>query len=445
MLKKEKKIKLNRSETEFLPALLEVTETPPAPLGHCLLWLICFLLLATITWAIIGQVDEISVAPGKIIPTGYVKVIQAEDKGTVKKILVSEGQRVKKGDLIMSLDSTISAADVANLSKNIGYLKLEIDRLRAEKEGVAYHPQAYAGVASEDLLLQANLYQTRYQEYQAKIAATEDEIKQNLIALKKAQDSLGKVRMLYGIAKKKEETTKKLVEQDAVGSFQLMDYQARRVELEEEVVSLENEAAKLALAVQQSREGLNNLQAERQKEIMDKLIDDHNKLQILLEEQKKAQERERYAQILAPVNGRVNQISVHTIGAVVTPAQSLMVIVPAGVSLEIEALVDNKDIAFIKVGQKAEIKIDAFNFQKYGTIPAQVTKISPDSLEDKNRGLVYKVNLKMEKESIIVNGQAVYFTPGMTVSAEIKTKKKHVIEYFLDPFKRYQSEALRER
>lgn len=122
-----------------------------------------------------------------------------------------------------------------------------------------------------------------------------------------------------------------------------------------------------------------------------------------------------------------------------------MAVVPEDASLEVEAWVANRDIGFVKPGQRAEIKIETFSFQKYGTIGADVVEISPDAIEDKEKGRVYRVALKLDKDNVLVNDKEVYLAPGMTVSAEIKIKQKRIIEFFLDPFRQYQSEALRER
>jgi hemolysin D len=159
----------------------------------------------------------------------------------------------------------------------------------------------------------------------------------------------------------------------------------------------------------------------------------------------KAEIRATSRTILAPVDGVVQQLAVHNIGAVVTPAQDLMVIVPQNGALEVEALLENKDIGFVEVGQSTEIKIDTFPFTKYGTIAGQVVDLSNDAVSDEQRGLVYKMRVAMDRSEIDVNGRRVRLSPGMSVSVESKTGTRRLIEYFLSPLLRFADESVRER
>ncbi|MEM5770188.1 MAG: HlyD family type I secretion periplasmic adaptor subunit, partial [Bacillota bacterium] len=193
-------------------------------------------------------------------------------------------------------------------------------------------------------------------------------------------------------------------------------------------------------------ETLNGIVRERDTDIMTKLVDDRRQLQAIEEELSKAKEKNRLSTITSPIAGTVQQLAVHTVGGVVTPAQALMLIVPDGAQMEIEAWVANKDIGFIFAGQNAEIKVETFNFQKYGTLDASLVEISSDAVEDKEKGLVYRALLRTNVDNFsLATGRTVYLSPGMAVTAEIKTRQKRIIEYFMDPFIKYRSEGLRER
>ena len=149
--------------------------------------------------------------------------------------------------------------------------------------------------------------------------------------------------------------------------------------------------------------------------------------------------------LVAPVAGSVQQLAIHTVGGVVTPAQPLMVIVPKDNPLEVEAFVENKDIGFVNAGQEAEVKIETFQYTKYGTLHAKVTNVSHDAINDEKRGLIYAARIKMERATIEVDGKRLNLSPGMAVTVEVKTGKRRVIEYFLSPFLQYKEESLRER
>lgn len=444
-LNKKLKAQQSKEETEFLPAALEVVETPPSPIGRMVLWTLFILVSLTLAWAILGNVDEVAVAPGKIIPVGNVKVVQAEDKGVIKTICVKDGQKVKQGELLLELDTTFTAADVTRIRKEIAYYNLELDRLIAEQQELPFVPQKSTDIEDKDIDFQIKLYQSRLAEYQVKLLAANSSLKQNEANLTSARANYQKSVSLYDIAKEKERRIEQLVSENAIATFVLFDHRAKRLELEQEIAAKTAEIAGLEWAIVQSQQSVSAIRAERNRDIATKMVEDRKQLQVNQEELKKAQEKDRLSRITAPIDGRVCQLAVHTVGGIVTSAQPLLEIVPEDTELQVEAWVANKDIGFIQQGQQAEAKVETFSFQKYGTIGAKVVDISPDAVEDKEKGRVYRVLMSIDKNSFNVNNREVALTPGMTASGEIKIRQKRIIEFFLDPFRQYQSEALRER
>ena len=444
-IEEKTKNELNKDEYEFLPAALEVVETPPSPLGRSVLWLLFIFILIVVIWVMVGQVDEVAIAPGKIIPTGNVKTIQAEDKGVVKGIFVKDGQKVSKGELLIELDTTITAADVARIKREVAYYSLEIDRLLAEQSGSSFIPQQYPSLDPKDIAYQQNLYQTRLAEYNTKLLMAKALVMQNEADLATTKAGYKKQVELFAIAKEKEDLLLRLAQEDASTTFVVLDYQAKRIEIEEDINAQASEINRKQWNLIQAQEQLNSIVAERNKDISTSLMEDRKQLSIYSEELKKAEEKDRLSKIVAPIDGRVAQLSIHTVGGVVTEAQPLLEVVPEDAVLQVEAFVANKDIGFVSIGQSAEVKIETFNFQKFGTVDATVVEISPDAIEDKEKGRVYRVVLEIDKNSFDVNGKEVALSPGMTATGEIKIRQKRIIEFFLDPFKQYQSEALRER
>jgi hemolysin D len=185
--------------------------------------------------------------------------------------------------------------------------------------------------------------------------------------------------------------------------------------------------------------------AETRRATLDVLNLAEQKVASLSQDLVKAENRGRLMRLTAPVGGTVQQLAVHTVGGVVTPAQALLVIVPGDNPLEIEAFVENKDIGFVRAGQMAEVKVETFPFTKYGTLHGKVMQVSSDAIQDEKRGLVYAARVKLEKTTLKVDGKTVNLTPGMAVTVEIKTGKRRVIEYFLSPLMQYGDESLRER
>lgn len=438
--------KLSREEIEFLPAALEIVETPPSPLGRLIIWSLISLFVIALVWACIGQVDEVAVAPGKVIPSGYTKTIQSFDTGVVRTIHVKNGSRVQPGDVLIELDTTFTAADLARQIKEQAYYKLEVARLLAEQQGLAFVPSPDLGASSQDIQYQIQLYKSRQDEYQAKLAAAEQAVRQAEAALTTIQATREKLSQQLEISSEQENKMKELVDIGGIGKFQYLEYRKERIGIQQDLAAQTSELVKANHTLLQSIETLNNVKGEHDRDIMQKLVDDRRQLQAVEEDLRKAQEKNRLSTIISPIAGSVQQLAITTVGGVVTPAQNLMLVVPEGAQMEVEAWVANKDIGFLYAGQNAEIKFETFNFQKYGTLNAELIEISRDAVEDKDKGLIYRALLRTTVDYFdLANGRTVAISPGMAVTAEIKTRQKRIIEYFLDPFIKYRSEGLRER
>ncbi|NVZ67266.1 HlyD family type I secretion periplasmic adaptor subunit, partial [Pseudomonas gingeri] len=164
-----------------------------------------------------------------------------------------------------------------------------------------------------------------------------------------------------------------------------------------------------------------------------------------MQELTKARYQEARTLLTAPVDGTVQQLAVHTVGGVVTPAQQLMVIVPREQPVEVEAMLENKDIGFVHAGQAVTVKVETFTFTKYGTVEGELISVSNDAIEDEKRGLIYSSRIRLKTDHLRVAGQDVMLSPGMSVTAEVKTDQRRVIDYFLSPLQQHRDESLRER
>jgi len=443
---KQRERKLSKAELEFLPGALAVEKTPPSPLGRTTAWFLITLVAIGIIWSCVGEVEEVAVAQGKIIPSGYTKTIQTFDTGVVKAIYVQDGGRVKAGDVLIELDTIFTAADLSRLQKEQAYFQLEIKRLTAEQLGIPFVLEPNDGAIPQDMQYQLQLYQSRQAEYQTKLAMAQQIVEQAKANLESAKSSREKLAVQLEIAVDKESKMRELAENGATAKFQYLDYVERRSNVQQDLAAQQSEILKATHSVMQGQESYNNVKRERERDIMTQLVNDRRQQQSIEEELNKAKEKNRLSTIQAPISGTVHQLAVHTIGGVVTSAQPLMLIVPEGAQLEVETWVANKDIGFLYVGQSAEIKVETFNFQKYGTLDATLVELSSDAVDDKDKGLVYRALLRTEANHFaLANDKSAYLNPGMAVTAEIKTRKKRIIEYFMDPFIKYRSEGLRER
>ena len=437
------------TETEFLPAILEVTETPPSPTKRLVMWTVLALIVIGLLWAFLGHINEVAVAPGKVIPSGQAKTVQVKNKGIVKEIRVVEGQEVKEGDVLVLLDPTTTSADYDSLKKRAAYYKLDIQRLTAELTGQPFVPEEDPDLESHDLAAELALYQSRTNDYRTQRESREEVIAQKRARLEAARATYEKYNEGLKIAQTKEERLTELMEEAAISAFQLLEQQNQTIEYAQNAQSQLDEITSIQAEIAEAEQNLANVDAAYRKEIMTALVDAKKEYYTVTESIKKADEDSRMATIVAPTSGRVYNLAIHTVGGIVTDAQSLMQIVPEDASLEFEVYADNKDIGFIKDGQTAEVKVETFNFQKFGMVDAVVTEVSADAVNeptDQERYKKFKLILVPSgKNTIDVFGEEVPLAVGMNVSAEIKIKEKRIVDFFLDPFRRYTSEALRER
>ena len=435
-------------ETEFLPAILEVTETPPSPTGRLVMWSILLLVVVALAWSFLGHINEVAVAAGKVIPSGQIKTVQVKNKGIVKEINVEEGQMVQEGDVLVVLDPTTTSADYDSLKKRAAYYKLDIQRLTAELTQQPFVPEEDPDLEPHDLAAEMALYQSRTNDYHTQRQSRVDVIEQRIARLQATQANYEKYADILAIAQEKEARLEQLLSESAISEFQLLEQQRETIEYAKNAQSELDSLNSIRAEIAEAQQNLANVDASYHKDIMTALVEAKKEYYTVTESIKKADEDSRMATIYAPISGRVYNLSIHTLGGIVTDAQALMQIVPEDVKLEFEVYADNKDIGFIKVGQEAEVKVETFNFQKFGMYKAEVQEISADAVNEPNdqqRDKKFKLLLDPTSNDINVYGQPAKLEIGMNVSAEIKIKEKRIIDFFLDPFRQYTSEALRER
>lgn len=433
-------------EMAFLPAALEVMETPASPLGrYTALAIMAFFVIAT-GWAIIGDVDIIANAQGKIIPSAHVKSIQPLETGIVRAIHVQDGQSVKKGDKLIELDPTDTEADRSRLKKQYDALRVEMARLTALLNADPIKTYLPPDDIPDDLIaLHRSYLESQIAEQKAERLSLEGEANQKSAEIRTIKANIKRLQKVIPSIRQRVNAKLKLVEK-GIATRMLVS------ELEQELFNqegqLEVEKEKLAeaeAALNTTTARLNHLDAEFRRDIHAQLSEARDEAQSIEQEFIKAADRHRKQALISPVDGTVQQMEIHTVGGVVTPAQVLMIVVPANSKLEIEAMVLNKDIGFVKSEQAAELKVESFPFTKYGVIDGTVLHVSADAVQDEDLGLVYPARVSMARTKMLVNDKWVNLTPGMNVTVEIKTGKRKIIEFLLAPLQRYQDESMRER
>ncbi|ODU49359.1 MAG: hemolysin secretion protein D [Thiobacillus sp. SCN 63-374] len=440
---------LQAHEAQFLPAALALRDTPVHPAPRITLGLIMAFALIAVLWATFGRIDVVATAVGKIIPNDRTKLIQPMETAVVKAIHVRDGQAVTLGQVLIELDATTAAADSERLRNEA--LTARLEALRAEAllaalaGGRAPRLQPLEGVDTGRLLAEQSQASGQYQEYQARQLQLQAEITRRRAELQATQDQVVKLEQTAPIARQRAQDYQKLVKENFISQHGYLEREQARIEQEQDLASSRSKVAEIRAALMEAQQQQATLAAETRRQ----LLDQHNlaaqKAASLEQELIKADQRGRLMHMTAPVAGTVQQLAVHTVGGVVTPAQPLMVIVPRDNVLEVEAMLPNKDIGFVNPGQDAEVKVETFPFTKYGTIHGTITQVSSDAIQDEKLGLIYSTRVKLARDTLRVENKIVRLTPGMAVAVEVKTGKRRVIEYFLSPLMQVTGESLRER
>ena len=454
-------------ELAFLPAALEIVETPPSPIGRAIGVTIILLFCAALGWAWWGTIDIVASATGKIVPSGRTKVIQPFETGVVRSIRAQDGQAVKAGDVLIELDPTVNAAERDHLHNDLLAEQLNIARLRAAlaagDDPVAdFTPPADADPAL--ISTQRQLLLNQVTEHRAKIAALARQQAQKEAEQSTTAATIHKLETMIPVIQPRVDIRKTLMDKELGSKITYFETLQLLVEQQEELSVQKSHLHEAEAAMAAIRETRGQAEAEYRHTLSDELAKAEQKANGLTQDVIKAEQKTRLQLLTAPVDGVVQQLAIHTVGGVVTPAQSLLVIVPSDSRLEIDATVSNRDVGFVHAGQEAEIKIDTFNFTRYGLLHGQVLSVSQDAIiherqndrprelgtqndssEPKGQELNYSAHISLDRTKMRIDDRMVNLSPGMAVTVEIKTGSRMILSYLLSPLLRYRQETLRER
>lgn len=454
-------------ELAFLPAALEIVETPPSPIGRTIGATIILLFCVALVWAWAGTIDIVASAPGKIVPSGRTKVIQPFETGVVRSIRVQDGQVVKASDVLIELDPTVNAAERDHLHNDLLAEQLNIARLHAALAGgnpADFTPPTDANPAL--ISAQRQLLLNQVTEHRAKIAALARQQAQKEAEQGTITATIHKLETTIPVIQQRVDIRKTLMDKELGSKLTYFEILQLLVEQQEDLGVHKSHLREAEAAAAAIRETRGQAEAEYRHKLSDELAKAEQKANGLTQDLIKAEQKTRLQLLTAPVDGVVQQLTIHTVGGVVTPAQSLLVVVPSDSRMEIEAMVSNRDIGFVQAGQEAEIKIDTFNFTRYGLLHGKVLSISQDAIirdrkqdRSEDRGLRtqndtsepigqelnYTARISIDRTQMQIDDRMVNLSPGMAVTVEIKTGSRMVLSYLLSPLLRYRQETLRER
>ncbi len=435
-------------ELAFLPAHLEIVETPVHPAPRWTARVIGVLALSVLALALFGHLDIVAVAPGRLVPDARVKIIQPAVTGVVKRILVRDGMRVSAGQLLMELDPAQAQADTSKATATRLDAELTVARaealLAAQRSGNGPRVASVADAPPERQRQAQDYAEGLFTEYRAKIASLTAERSKREAELATTRAEIEKLSRTAPLAQQQADDYRALSSGNYVARTDYLDKEQNAISQRSELAAQTSHSHELEAAIEEQQNDIKTTMATFRRMQLDDLGKAQEVLSQATNDQAKAQVRQALMRLVAPVGGTVQQLSVHTVGGVVTTAQALLEIVPDD-TLEVEARLENKDIGFVEVGQPAVIKVDAFPYTRFGYLRGTVDEVSNDAVTDRKSGLYFIVRIKLPTRRFPVDRKWVNLTPGMEVKAEIQTGRRSVAEYFLSPVIVTAAESLRER
>jgi hemolysin D len=437
-------------EMAFLPAALCLQDTPVHPAPRRFAWGLMLLFVLALLWSYFGQVDIVAVAPGRIMVSERTKVIQPLEASVVRQVLVKDGDRVQAGQVLVELDPTMASADRASVDEQLKAQASEALRSQAllqmlsNKKLLKPVIHALDPDLTQDPATQTQL-QSEWQDIKAKLAKFDAEAARRQAEIATVKASIAKLEATVPMAQVREADFKRLVEQGYISGHATQDKTRERVELERDLSVQRARLLETQSTLQETEQGKAAFKAETVRLLSDRhalAATRHSQLQT---EASKASQREKLTQLTAPVAGIVQQLAIHSVGGVVTSAQSLMIVVPDSASVTAEVTIANQDIGFVSAGQLAAVKLETFPYTKYGTVGAKVDVVTADAVTDEKKGSYYPATLTLSQKDMLIDGKRIPLSPGMNITAEIKTGQRRIIEYLLSPVQRAGSESLRER
>ena len=442
---------LGADALDFSPAILRLQREPPSPLPRAVLYALGALLGGMAVWSVTGRLDIVAVAPGRLVPVSYVKVVQPADAGIIEEILVREGDAVKAGQVMVRMDPQISNADGKQLLAQRRLAGLALRRIDAELAGI--EPKQEPDDPQE-------LFAQMQSQYRARRQAHADAVEAEQAMLAKAQQDLGaaletesKLRQTLPIYQDQERSWRQLQKEGFAGRLLAEDRKRVRIEAEQELKAQGHAIAGLRASIQQSRKRIAELESNYRQLLYNERVEATAQYDKTEQEWQKQAIRQQGLELKAPQDGIVKDLATHTEGAVLSPGTVLLTIVPADEPLRAEVWVGNEDRGFVREGQTVKLKIHPYPFQKYGMIEGVVKRVSADASEPSEReakdpvpgGYKFRSIVELKSQILESGGARHPLTPGMQVDAEIALGERSVLEYILSPVRKAFHEAARER
>jgi hemolysin D len=432
---------------EFLPAILQLQEQPPAPLPRIVLWTVLALVAALAAWAALGRLDVVAVAEGRLVPGTQLRIVQPAEGGVLRELLVKEGERVGAGQVLARMDVRAAEADGTVLANEIASRRLQLRRIDAELAG-----GVLAAQPEDPPTLRAQVEAQRLARAQAQESALAEQ--RSVVArarrdMHAAQETREKLAGALPLLQEQERAFDKLAREGYAGKLMLAQRSRERQDAEQDLRAQEHRVEAARAVIEQGERRVAQLIANYRAQLQAERVEAEAQLARQGQELEKLRHRQALAELRAPTAGVVKDLATHSSGAVLAPGTVLMTLVPEGDALVAEVWLANQDAGFVASGQPVKLKLASFPFQKYGMVDGRVLRVSADATEraEPGRGasFAYRAQIEPLAKELRLGEARHALLPGMQLSAEIKLADRSVLEYLLSPVQKIAAEAGRER
>ena len=450
-------LQLDRTALDFAPAIERAQHEAPSPLPRAVLYLTLALFAVMLVWAIFGRLDIIAVAQGKLIPGSYVKIVQPAEPGVLRDILVSDGQLVKAGDVLLRMDTQVSDAEGATVNTDLALRQMQLRRIEAELAGVPFAARAgdrpdLVGPVAAQSAANRQAFVSQLDSEQATLAkATQD--------LQGALEMQSRLRQTVPIYRETEAAHQNLAKDGFVSKLALLEKTRERIEKEQELKAQTYQVSSLRASIEQSRKKLAQITSSYRQQLQNERAQANGERLRLEQESGKQAYRRGLLELKAPQDGIVKDLATHTPGTVVSPGTILLTLVPADDPVKAEVWVTNEDSGWVEIDQVVKIKVAAFPFNKFGMVKGRVETVSADAAElpdsrERDRKDVrehvmppsgFRTLVRLDQPYLERDGKQYKLSAGMQVSAEVHLGSRTVMEYLLSPVQKTAHEAGRER
>jgi len=438
---------INRADA-FSPHLLRVEKKPPSPLPTLLLRLMLIFIVVILAWSLVGELDIVARGQGSLVPQNRVQIVQPLEDSRVDQILVHEGQRVKKGQVLFTMDSTLTAAEKAKYDYEVSLAKLQLNRIKAQLDEDPFimekpkdlflEQDQYAQVKAQTKAQIKAQYDAQLAAYQAQLDEAEAEKERISKELAASETMVKSLSAAIPIFRQTEAAYTSLKQKGHVNKLGALEKKRERIIAEKELLEEKFRVDSLTAQLLESQARIKSIHTEYERRLVEEQVQLNARIHQFEEELKKLAYRENLSELTAPVDGIVQNVATHTQGAIVPAGTVVLSVVPSGDPLKAEVLVDNKDVAHIEPGMPVRVKISSYEFQKYGMLDGRVVTISPDAIDEQSNPLMkkYRVLIDLSRQFIEREDRQFALRPGMQVISEIRLGTRTVMDYLLSPIQR---------